>query len=318
MCLRENTPDDKSWFEETYLDLDYFKRIPVEVIQRAESILFNGVLGDPLAAPNFIEVCKYFSDVNPKIFITISTNGGLRNRQFFESLAEVLTNGKVIFAIDGLKDTNHIYRVNVDYDKVIDNARWFIYSGGKAEWQFISFKHNEHQIEEARLTAKNLGFADFYVKPSHRFVMESLTGEPRVSCGVKIEPPETNAHVLTFVPKFTFDEWHKSTDNSDISCAAKKNQSVYIEYTGRVFPCCPISSANMYRRTFDPKDGWDSLWEKHGKDNINLKSVPWDDIVNGEFFREVENSWAKKYADGRLAACASVCSNSKIKFNNKE
>lgn len=319
MCLRENTPDDKTWFTESSLGVDFFQRIPDYVINNLQSVLFNGVLGDPCAAKNFLEVCQYFREKNPNLQITISTNGGLRSTKFWEQLAKILQDkGKVIFAIDGLSDTNHIYRVNVDFNKVIENASTFIGNNGIAEWQFISFKHNEHQIEEAMQLAASMKFSRFFVKPSHRFVMDSLISGPRYSNGIKLEPPTTTAHPLVFTPKFTFDEWHTSTNQSQISCYAKKSKSVYIEYTGRVFPCCPISSANMYRRTFNPKDGWDVLWETHGKDNIDLHLTDWDNIMASEFYKEVESRWSKDYENGRLASCASVCSNSKIKFNNKE
>ena len=57
---------------------------------------------------------------------------------------------KVIFAIDGLEDTNHLYRVNTNFNKIMENAKAFINAGGIARWDFIAFAHNEHQIEEAK------------------------------------------------------------------------------------------------------------------------------------------------------------------------
>jgi hypothetical protein len=54
------------------------------------------------------------------------------------------------------------------------------------------------------------------------------------------------------------------------------------------------------------------------QDKIDLKTVEWDDIVNGLFFAGVKDRWEKDYANGRLAVCAGVCSNSKLKFNHKE
>lgn len=319
MCLRENTPDDKTWFEETYLDTEFFKtRIPDHVLTGVESILFNGVLGDSCAAPNFLEVCSVMRERVPHATITISTNGGLRTTKFWRELAEILgTSGRVIFAIDGLKDTNHIYRVNVNFDRVIENAKAFIQAGGIAEWQFISFKHNQHQIKEAELLAKELGFKSFFVKPSYRFTLEEMAGGPRYSSGVKLEPPDVDAHPITFMPKFNLKQWHESTNNSRINCYAQHTNSIYIEYTGRLFPCCPLSSGLMYRRTINFEDSWDTLWNTHGKDKINLKTNDWDSIVNGDFFLGVKDSWNKDYSTGRLAPCAGVCSDSKLKFNNK-
>ena len=37
--------------------------------------------------------------------------------------------------------------MNYPNDKAIANARAFIDAGGKAEWQFIVFDHNKHQID---------------------------------------------------------------------------------------------------------------------------------------------------------------------------
>jgi hypothetical protein len=73
----------------------------------------------------------------------------------------------------------------------------------------------------------------------------------------------------------------------------------------------------MYSRTVDFKDGWEILWAEHGDSKINLKLHDWDSIMQGTFFRGVQDSWNKDYANGRLAACAGVCSDSEIKFNDK-
>lgn len=311
MCLRENTPDDKSWFEETFLSTAFFKeRIPDYVMQQVERILFNGVLGDPAAAPNFIDVCDTMLERAPQSYITISTNGGLRSETFWTNLAKSLkTNGRVIFAIDGLEDTNHIYRVNVLWSKVIKNAAAFIKAGGHAEWQFITFKHNEHQVDEARQLAHTLGFKNFFVKPSHRFTLFEMTAKNNT-----VEPA---THLINFVPKVTLDYWHQQSNTSKISCYAKHNSTAYIEYTGRLFPCCPLSSRNMYSRTINFNDGWETLWTTHGNNKIDLNTNDWDSIVHGPFFQGVQDSWNKDYANGRLAACAGVCSDSEIKFNNK-
>lgn len=308
MCLRENTPNDKSWFEETYLYTEFFQdRIPNRIMQEIEKILFNGVLGDPCAAPNFLEVCEVMRTRAPQAFITISSNGGLRNAAFWKVLAKILgNNGRVIFAIDGLEDTNHIYRVNVNYKKVMENVQAFIDGGGNADWQFITFKHNEHQVTEAEELSKKLGFKNFFVKPSHRFTLSEMLGKD-----ISVKP-------ITVVPFISKQEWQAQSNTSTIDCYAQRNQTAYIEYTGRLFPCCPLSSGQMYTRSIRFDDGWQELWSKYGEDRINLKDIDWDNIVDGPFFRSVADRWDKDYANGRLAACAGVCSNSKIKFNHKE
>ena len=65
------------------------------------------------------------------------------------------------FSIDGLADTNKLYRIGINHDRVMANAKAFIEAGGKARWKFIVFRHNEHQVEEARELAKDMGFWQF-------------------------------------------------------------------------------------------------------------------------------------------------------------
>ena len=48
------------------------------------------------------------------------------------------------------------------------NAQYFIEAGGRATWKMIRFKHNEHQIEQAKQLSQTLGFVDFIVVESPR------------------------------------------------------------------------------------------------------------------------------------------------------
>ena len=67
----------------------------------------------------------------------------------------------IIFGIDGLEDTNHIYRKNVRWKKLKDNYTTYIQHGGTASWQFIIFEHNKHQEDIARNRSKQEGFVSF-------------------------------------------------------------------------------------------------------------------------------------------------------------
>jgi sulfatase maturation enzyme AslB (radical SAM superfamily) len=129
-----------------------------------------GNYGDPAAAPECIEIFKYFRQVNNSIRLCMHTNGGLRNTSWWRELGSVLSEfgDECYIGIDGLKDTNHIYRVNTDFDKIMKNASAFIAAGGKAHWEFLVFEYNEHQVEEARRIASDMGFVGFRTKVSHR------------------------------------------------------------------------------------------------------------------------------------------------------
>lgn len=310
-CVREITPDDKGWLQETYLETDFFNLIPDYVYQESKIIFFCGNIGDPCAAPNFLDVCRLIRKKNSEITIKISTNGGLRSPEFWKELAKILGDrSEVIFAIDGLEDTNHIYRVNVRWSNVMSNVKAFIDGGGKPHWQYITFKHNQHQVNLARELSYKLGFTKFIVKPSHRFALDEVLGIKRA-----VEPPDkeelTHKVVLHKSPK-TMKGIMQDSDKSDIDCYVLKNQSAYIDYSGRLFPCCFLAAGIYVRKNIKIDDGWDELWKKH-KDLIDLRKNSWEQIITGQFFQDIHDSWGMDYAGGRLFTCATTCGS----FNNR-
>lgn len=144
---------------------------PPEVIEKLEVVLFCGVHGDPGMAKDLYEICEYIANSSPDVCIRMHTNGGMRKPEFWSKLGSLFAKRKkpwwewrVIFSIDGLEDTNHLYRRNVEWNKLIENVKAFINAGGMAEWDYLVFKHNEHQIDEAKQLAKKLGFSNFIPK----------------------------------------------------------------------------------------------------------------------------------------------------------
>jgi MoaA/NifB/PqqE/SkfB family radical SAM enzyme len=323
VCVREQKGSDKSWFDETYLDISFFKNIPDEVYQKLKIFYFTGNIGDPCTAPNFLEVCKFVREKNPDMFIKISTNGGMKSPEFWSKLGTILgPRSEVVFAIDGLEDTNHIYRVNVKWDKVIENAKALIATGAQAFWQFIAFKHNQHQVEEARALATKMGFAKFMMKPSHRFALDAILGTERFNNNsIKIEPPDDQALIHKVVVHRTatnLKELRDQSNNSEISCFVKNDYpSVYIDHLGRIWPCCYLA-AGIYvtgriPNNFDKLPG---LWKEHGEDKVNLKYHAWDSILSGPFFRSIQDSWTKDYNSGRVITCAITCSKFQSRVND--
>jgi hypothetical protein len=63
-----------------------------------------------------------------------------------------------------MEDTNHLYRRNVKWNKLMENALAFNSTGAKSVWEFLVFKHNEHQIADARSLAKKMKFTEFVPK----------------------------------------------------------------------------------------------------------------------------------------------------------
>jgi MoaA/NifB/PqqE/SkfB family radical SAM enzyme len=322
-CVRENTPNDKTWFKEQYLSTDFFHNIPDEVYKQIKIMFFCGNLGDPCAAPNFLEVCRLVKSKNPNITIKVSTNGGLRSTEFWSELATIVGDrSEIIFAIDGLEDTNHIYRVNVRWNKIIENVKAFVAAGGKPYWQYITFKHNQHQVEDARKLSEELGFQKFIVKPSHRFALDDAMGVERHGANnIKIEPPEQEelTHKIIFHRTSNSIESLKEQSNStEIKChVIDEFSSVYIDHEGHLWPCCYLHSGRYYADLLPNSlvGAWHNIWNNYGKEKINLKTNNWYDILNGEFFKAVKGSWTEDYTGNRIITCAITCGSFKNRVN---
>jgi len=168
-CLRNSNKNLSKQILTYDWDFDFIefqKHFNPNFLQKIDSIEFTGGIGDATLYKKLLILLKYIYTYNNDIYITIHTNGNYRHKFWWELLAYELNHFKnysFVFAIDGLKDTYHIYRVNGDFDKVIQNAKYFINAGGKAIWKYIKLKYNEHQIEEARELSKKIGFHTFVV-----------------------------------------------------------------------------------------------------------------------------------------------------------
>jgi len=235
-CGRETDPTfDKSVLHHLTVD-NIADAISEDTIKALDKMYMCGNYGDPAAGKHTLEIYNYFRKLNPTITLGMNTNGGLRSTTWWSSLGAMLSFQKdyVIFSIDGLKDTNHIYRVNVVWDKVIENAQAFIAAGGRAHWEMLVFKHNQHQVEQAQALAKELGFKWFRAKVSKR----------------------NELYPVTFLSHPT--GWADPTVKEGIiECQALKDSSIYLSATGKLYPCCWLGNTEYTLDTFDSiKQSW--------------------------------------------------------------
>ena len=101
--------------------------------------------------------------LDPRPMLQFSTNGSHRSVNWWNTFKELLRrDDRIEFAIDGLEDTNHIYRVNSNWQSIINGV---ITLRNRADiyliWRYIVFEHNYHQIQEAYELSKELGFDQF-------------------------------------------------------------------------------------------------------------------------------------------------------------
>ena len=173
VCNRRDSGGIKNKdFVETYITLARFKEwFRDDMVSNLFSIQLCGNYGDAMTNPELIPILEHVKILNPEIKITMNTNASGRNPQFWKDLGRLVgNNGHVTFSIDGLEDTNHIYRRGTHWDKIMMAVKNYISTGASARWDYLIFKHNQHQIEEAKQLSIDLGFEHFMYKKALGFI----------------------------------------------------------------------------------------------------------------------------------------------------
>ena len=172
MCARNiNGGQENPQLPGKELSIEDIKKIfDPAFIKQLDRMYMCGNYGDPISAKDTLEAFTYFREHNANMMLSMHTNGSAKKPEWWSNLAKIIgRKGYVIFGLDGLEDTNHLYRQNTVWSKIMENAQAFINAGGRARWDYIVFAHNEHQVEEARSLSQTMGFEKFQIKKSARF-----------------------------------------------------------------------------------------------------------------------------------------------------
>tara|TARA_Y100000114_G_scaffold36935_1_gene32481 strand:+ start:7514 stop:8407 length:894 start_codon:yes stop_codon:yes gene_type:complete len=225
----------KGLYKEQNLDFDKFIDLLKEY-QKLEVINFCGNHGDPMMHPLISKMVE-----ESGVFCSVATNGSIGRIKTYEHLAKL--NCIVTFGIDGLEDTNHLYRQGVKWNNLMERIESFISAGGHAEWQFIPFAHNIHQIDQAKQLSVDLGFKDFLICETNRNYFPVIDDDKNISHWILpadgSRQPNKNFDVENFLasrinpvnlqpPRYKV---------KSINCEHLYG-SIYVNSEGEKFPCC--------------------------------------------------------------------------------
>jgi MoaA/NifB/PqqE/SkfB family radical SAM enzyme len=295
---------------------------PEDFIRSLKRMYMCGNYGDPLVAKDTLEIFRYFRAVNPEIHLAMFTNGSARGPEWWRELASVID--LCHFGVDGLEDTNHLYRRKTNFKKIMENAKAYIDQGGNACWDFIVFAHNEHQLEAARALSEEMGFKKITFKKTGRFFSYSKAQVKEAqevlnadgSLDYEIFPPQNPKYYndalksdARIIEKYgSFDCYF---DQAEIHCKVAEEKSLYVTAEGLVFPCCWVG-LRLY--PWYSKEKADPVWKlidqlEGGLEALSLAHHPMKDIVEGPFFQKVlPESWEKSsLSEGKLKVCAKTC-----------
>ena len=168
----QNSPNEIPELIPQSISIENFKKwFPPETLKQITYMNFCGNHGDPVTCKDLLPILEYcFTSLPKNGGLQMHTNGGMKSAKVWNRIGELFAQRpgwKMIFSVDGLEDTNHIYRRNVNWKKLIENIKEYTQHGGDSDWEYLIFRHNEHQIDEAKRMSKELGVKQFVQKIAH-------------------------------------------------------------------------------------------------------------------------------------------------------
>jgi radical SAM protein with 4Fe4S-binding SPASM domain len=159
------------------LKKDFFRETIDQLAKDLTYLVFY-FQGEPYLNPDFLNMVQYAS--SRKIYTATSTNAHYMTdanaRRTVESGLD-----RLIISIDGTtQETYQQYRVGGRLDKVLAGAknivRWKKELNSRTPFiifQFLVVRHNEHQIEEVKALAKEIGVDDVWLKTAQVYNYEA-------------------------------------------------------------------------------------------------------------------------------------------------
>ncbi len=211
------------------LEKNFFNKTIDEIHKELLYLIFY-FQGEPYLNPDFLDMVKYASDKG--IYTATSTNAHYLNDAAAKRTVESGLD-RLIISIDGTtQDVYKQYRVGGNIDKVLEGAKnivkWKKELKSKTPFVFFQFlvvKHNEHQIEDIKRLAKEVGVDEVRFKTAQVYEYET---DPN-----------------NLIP--TIDKYSRYKKNADGSHSAKNKlanrcwkmqHANVITWDGLVVPCC--------------------------------------------------------------------------------
>lgn len=300
MCGRNNggaglspNPGWGSWHDGDEL-LVFNKCLP-----KLKKVFFCGTHGDPIAHPKFLDIVKHCKSLG--MHVEIFTNGSLKSINWWKEFANVLgTSDKVVFGIDGI-ETNHLYRQNTQIEKVLKHLQICANGNPITQWDFLAFKHNEHEINLCQKLAKEYGVDKFRIRKTARFGRGNQFPVLNNSGEIThyLEPP-VNEELQHPNIKVIQQIFKKLPDAYKINCLYQEAKKIYVNSRLEVFPCCYISDEN--ERLFLNNN---AETVQVPIDHMNLRNSSWNSILNLEFYKE---QLVKSFTNNNtLKRCIATC-----------
>lgn len=224
--------------------------------------LLCGDYGDPIYYPDIFNLIERFRE---RVSFSIITNGSRQTESFWNKLANLMTNNdRIVFAIDGLEDSNHLYRINSDWTSIMQGLNIMSKSSAQIHWKTIVFKFNYDRLAEIKNFANSKG-ATWSAEKTHRYGNTDL------------EPPRDFVEI-----NHSFQDRFVSSNQIEIVPRCEKEAKV-VTASGYLYPCDWIRNPKTLFKSqlWKQKDRWlEKVNMKHSNyDQAILVIRDWEDYV---------------------------------------
>lgn len=210
------------------LDPQLFQK-SIDTIHRELLYLIFYFQGEPYLNPNFLEMVSYA--VSKKIYTITSTNAHFLDDEMARRTVESGLD-RLIISLDGTtQEVYEAYRQQGDIKKVLEGARNIFKWKKKLKshkpytlFQFLVVKPNEHQIEEVKELAKEVGVDGVLFKSAQIYDFENGSDLiPSVSKYARYRQREDGKwEIKNELNNYCWKMWHSNV----------------ITWDGKVVPCC--------------------------------------------------------------------------------
>ena len=319
-CARQDEKTGKplSFLKKNKVDwsLEDFKKIFPKDIVKDKKFEFGVVVDEPFMNPNIVSIVAYLleSGVNG---VDINTNGGVGSAETWNDigkLSSLYPNSMTItFSVDGFENTNHIYRVNVKWKKVLQNMKIFTSHNAKsAKWDYLVFDHNEDDIELANNLANELGI-EFKVRANTRNIKSWNTFATVKENGKIVErkykvEPSTNKkfeHSDTEKVKeyFNKDRTISTEELDNIRCMMLDRKEIFVDFSKRLWPCCWWGTVYWIDHDKFMDNGINKLYG-HSWNDLGIHSI--DDVLQHKYY-QLDLSGEARYNDESPLYSGKMC-----------
>ena len=272
---------------------DFSRIFPKELVYN-KSFTFGGVVDEPMIVKDIYEICEYV--VSNHGAVEINTNTGSNTVDKFTNLGRLSKESnsiKMIFSVDGLEHTNHLYRVNVKWDRVLQNMTAYAEQGGDCEWHYLVFDHNQSDIDSAKQLSKQLKIP-LYLRQNTRNIKnwtshiktrldnQTVTEQKEIKTTENYQHPEHN----------NMKNWKHQDVTQEmadtITCLMYHKKEIFIDWSGKLWPCCWFSTDYH----FDELPWIHELEQTHGSNWNSVHHNSIEQILEHEYYKHLlQKSW---------------------------